>query len=307
MVCGRPQVLAEGDDIDVGGADVVEGALDLGVGFTEAQYQAGLGPRARGMPLGEREHAERLRVTRARIAHAMGQPFDGFQILRVGDETRVEHAGDLLEVAGEVRRQRFHRRVRRACMNRANARGIVRGATIGQVIAIDRSQHHVFQSHQDHRIGHVAWLGMVQPAVGVARADRAEFARARADFAHQHQGGGAAAPAFTDVRALGFDADGVQLVAAHDFAHFLEVLAARHAHAQPRWLAIDITDVAFGIRPNSILDCAHAVGGHVFVAACGYGNRFAVGLGFSFAGWRIASTLEQRQLVGHAVPALGSL
>src|SRR5450759_1114155 len=34
MVCGRPQVLAEGDDIDVGGADVVEGALDLGVGFT---------------------------------------------------------------------------------------------------------------------------------------------------------------------------------------------------------------------------------------------------------------------------------
>ena len=67
----------------------------------------------------------------------MGQPLDGFQILRVGDETRVEHAGDVVEVAGEIRSQRFHRGVRRARMDRADTRGVVRGAAIGQVIAID--------------------------------------------------------------------------------------------------------------------------------------------------------------------------
>jgi hypothetical protein len=45
--------------------------------------------------------------------------------------------------------------------------------------------------------------------------DRAEIARARADVAQDHQRGGAARPAFADVRATCALADGVELVLLH--------------------------------------------------------------------------------------------
>ncbi len=45
--------------------------------------------------------------------------------------------------------------------------------------------------------------------------DRAEIARARADFAQNHERGGAARPAFADVRATCALADSVQLVLLH--------------------------------------------------------------------------------------------
>ncbi len=195
----------------------------------------------------------------------------------------------MLEAAGKIRGQRLDRGLRHARMDRAHAGRVMRGAAVGEVVAVDRGQHHVFEIHQRDRIGDVARFGMIEPALRIAGADRAEPARARAHLAHQHQGRGAAAPAFADVRAFRFGADRVQLVAAHDVTHFLELAATRQPHAQPRRLALDAAHQAVGVRADAVLDRAHAVGGDVFAAALGRGRGFVAGHRISLAGQRLSN------------------
>src|SRR2546422_2339577 len=75
-----------------------------------------------------------------------------------------------------------------------------------------------------HRLRHVVRLLRVDEP-RATRGDGAEAAAARADVSQDHEGGRAIAPAFVDVGAAGFLADGVQL---QPFDH-----AAHHAIAGP--------------------------------------------------------------------------
>src|SRR6185437_10655034 len=86
--------------------------------------------------------------------------------------------------------------------------------------------------------------------------DRAELAGAGAYRTHQHQGRGAAAPAFGDVRAFRFRADGRQLVAADDVADFLVFRARGELNPQPWRLALGIGKPAQLARPDAVLDRA---------------------------------------------------
>ena len=77
------------------------------------------------------------------------------------------------------------------------------------------------QSQLGHRLGDVFGL------IGVERArhaglDVAECASAGAGVTHDHEGGGALAEAFADVRARGFLAHRVQLVLAQDLLDLVE-------------------------------------------------------------------------------------
>ena len=162
-------------------------------------------------------------------------------------------------VAGEIGRERLHRGVGRTQVDGLHAGGVVGGAAVRQVVAIHRGEHHVLQPHQRYRVGHLGRLQRIEPAVRVAGGDRAEPAGARAHRAHQHQRGGAAAPALGDVGALGFGAYGVELVRAHDVGHFLVTRAAGQLHAQPWRLATDVGLMAVRIGLLAALDRTRAL------------------------------------------------
>src|ERR1700737_3620828 len=66
VVGGRPQVLADGQDLDVMGPQVAEDLDDLIELLTEAEHDAGLGIDGRVHPLGALQELERTRVATLR-------------------------------------------------------------------------------------------------------------------------------------------------------------------------------------------------------------------------------------------------
>ena len=121
----RLQVLADGEEIDVGDAQVVHHLGDFGPGFAEADHQAGLGEDRRDPLLHAVEQAQRLVVARAGTDGGI-QPRHGFQVV-------VEHVGpgvgDGLDGAGlaqEVGGQHLDRGARGGGADGADDGGEVR-------------------------------------------------------------------------------------------------------------------------------------------------------------------------------------
>ena len=88
-------------------------------------------------------------------------------------------------------------------------------ATVAQVVAVNTGDDHVFEFERRDGFGQVQWLIRIQwvwPAV----AHVAKRAAAGALVAHDHEGRGALAKAFANVRATGFFTHGVELVLAQD-------------------------------------------------------------------------------------------
>ena len=114
--------------------------------------------------------------------------------------------GVALEVAGQ-----HLERHRRACrLDPADGLGPVRGAAVGEIVAIDAGDHGVLELEPAEHLGDAARLVRVggQRAAG---GDVAEPARPRADVAEDHDRQRAAVPALADVRAARALAHGVQL------------------------------------------------------------------------------------------------
>ena len=79
---------------------------------------------------------------------------------------------------------------------------------------------------------------------GAAGLDRAEVARARADVAQDHHGGGAARPALAEIGALRALADGVELVLIHQPAGGGVAGSGRQLGAEPGRFARGIHQVS---------------------------------------------------------------
>ena len=105
-------------------------------------------------------------------------------------------------------------------------------AAVREIVAIDRRDDGVLQPHRLHRFGDTARLVEIERD-GLAVRDRAVRARARADVAENHEGGGAVVPALADVGAVRVFTDRVELEAAHDVAQPEIVFRSRRAHFQP--------------------------------------------------------------------------
>src|SRR3546814_2517105 len=90
------------------------------------------------------------------------------------------------------------------CSSDLYAGGIMPRSAIGEVIAVDRRKYDVLEPHQLDGLGDIFGFERIEPAMRVARADRAELAGARTHRAHQHERRRAPPPAFGDVRTLGF-------------------------------------------------------------------------------------------------------
>ena len=103
-------------------------------------------------------------------------------------------------------------------------------AAVGDVVAVDRRDHHVLQLHLGRDVRQAQRLERIRWAVGPAAVHVAVAARARARVAEDLEGRGAAAPALADVRAARLLADGVEALAVDEL---LDVVVARIRARRP--------------------------------------------------------------------------
>ena len=115
----------------------------------------------------------------------------------------------LLLDAEEVRRQHLDRRLRQLRPQRADRCGVVPGAAVGEVVAVDRRDDDVLEAHLRRRLGEAQRLERID-RVGRGRVHVAVAARAAAVLAEDLERRGTAAPALGDVRAARLLADRVQ-------------------------------------------------------------------------------------------------
>ena len=197
----------------------------------------------------------------------MREPAHGLKVLRKHIRTGLHHGVHVARDALKVRRQCLHCRARTALLDRAYALRVMRGAAVSQIIAVDRSQHHVLEPQQRDALGQVGRLVGIKPAARVAGVDRAEAAGARAYGAHQHDRGGAGVPALADVRALGLLAHGRESVLAHRAAHELVAVPGRKRRAQPARLTQQCVAIDTAVRFDAVLDRAETLRGSILLAA----------------------------------------
>ena len=202
MFARRLQILADGEEIDAGGAQIVHDLHDLVAAFAEADHQAGFGEALRIQFLGAFEQAQAGIVARAG-PHLEIEPRHGFEI-----------------VVEDVRR-RLHQMLERArpCAGspasgfRSSCRGLearmalmVRRKWSAPPSARSSRSTEVMTTWRrpslSTALGHVLRFGRVQ-RFRHARPDVAEGTGPRAGVAHDHHGGVPVGPAFADIRTAG--------------------------------------------------------------------------------------------------------
>ena len=161
------------------------------------------------------------------------EPRHGFQVVVIdigpGGHDRLHRNRHF---ASEIGSENFNRRVRRHITQCADDLDELACPAIGQIIAIDRSDDNVFQTHFRGRFGNMARFAAVHRARH-AGLDVAERTGAGADIAQDHHGGVLFGPAFADIGARRFFADRVELQIAHQLPRFAIALAGRRFDPNP--------------------------------------------------------------------------
>ena len=116
----------------------------------------------------------------------------------------------------------------------ANAVGKMLGATITQIITVDRGDHHILQAHISNRGRQVDWLFGIQ-RIRTAVANVTERAATCTDVAHDHKGCGTAAETLSQIRTTGFLANGMQLMLTQFLLNLIDLRSRWNAHADPVW------------------------------------------------------------------------
>ena len=205
--------------------------------FAQPEHHARLGrtsacrAAARGI-LRMPQHVERARVIPAR-PHAAIKTRHRFDIVVVDIDRRRARRSRRSRTRPGSPAPALRRATRRSDrFDRARGGGKMRGAAVGQIVAIDRRHHDVLQAQPRDRLRDPARLVGIERAHLAVR-DRAVRAIARAYVAHQHEGGGAMRKAFADIRAARLLADRMQLQLAEN--RFGAKIFGRHrrAHFDP--------------------------------------------------------------------------
>src|SRR4051812_19696244 len=282
----RPQVLADGEDLDVVLAQDAERLDEL------------------LLRLAEPDHEARLRRDRV-AAQLLGVAQDtaGAQELRPAPCERIEARDDLDVVvedvgplgddlcerhllAAEVGREHLDLAARRLAADLADDADERAGAVVGQVVAVDARDHRVAEPHPRDRPRDAGRLERVVPR-RLAGLDVAEAAPARARVAEDHERRRPAVPAVADVRAGRLLADGVEVLVADEPVELAVARAARRAGLEPRGLAVaqrqdvgpeDLQDVhpaRVGPGAGLVLARGRGVGAHAFGIYRGYNPSHA--------------------------------
>jgi hypothetical protein len=226
---GGLEVLADGEDVDAVGGDVAEGLLDFVGFFAEAEHDAGLGGEIAGFGVAEDGAGA---VVAGLDADGFLEAFDGLEVvvknIGLGVEDEVEEVGLAFPVGGED----FDGGGGHAVADGADGGGPDGGTAVLEFIAGDGGDDTVAEVHLGDGFGDAGGFSEVVFG-GAAGLDGAEITGAGADVTQNHEGGGAAGPAFAEVGALGALANGVELVFVDEFADGVVTGAGREFGAEP--------------------------------------------------------------------------
>ena len=214
----RPQVLANGQDVDLGLAQHAHGLNHLVPALAEAEHEPGLGghwmtdldrdPAAGGedahAPVPPGSPTDRALEARHRLDVVV-------QDFRLG----LDHHPDIVRPAVQVGDEDLDARTGAGQADLTHGVGNDSGSTVWQVVAGDHGYDRMPEAHPQRRFGYST--GFVEIGLRWASGgDGAESAVPGADAAQDHERGGAHRPAPPLVRAAGLLADGVQRLVAHE-------------------------------------------------------------------------------------------
>ncbi len=124
------------------------------------------------------QEPERLVVVGLAAAHLPVQAAHGLDVVVEDLGARADHGAQrLLFDAEEVRRQHLDRRVRQLRLDRADRRGVVRGALVGDVVAVDGRHDDVLQLHLRRGLRDAAAARAGRPGRTACRSGRSSSGR----------------------------------------------------------------------------------------------------------------------------------
>jgi len=219
--CAGRQVLTNGQHLNAMGTHIAHDLQNFFVGLTQADHDAALCGHIREQVL------ELFQQVEAELVVAAGACFfieAGRRLQIVVHHIRwssFQNFKRAVVAAPEVGHQYFDLRGGREFADAANAIYKVLSATIAQVVAVNAGDDDVFELEIGDGLGQFDRLVSIQ-RVRAAVADIAKRAAPGALVAHDHEGGGALAKAFTDVGATGFFAHRHQFVLAQHVLDFVK-------------------------------------------------------------------------------------
>ena len=225
------QVLSQRQDVNADRCQIAHGFAHFIERFTQAQHDAALGQHQPVHALGILQRRKRPFIAVLRL-DALEQPRHCFHIVIEDFWLGIHHHFQRELVAFEIGDEHFDGAARLQLADAADDHGEDRRAAIGSFVSIDAGDDDMLQAHGADAFGDAVGLAPVERA-GTPGLDITEAAAARAGVAHHQESGGALAPAFAQVGALRFFADGVQSLAAHEVAHALVIFSTGRANANP--------------------------------------------------------------------------
>jgi hypothetical protein len=136
-------------------------------------------------------------------------------------------------VAAEIGDQQFDGGLRCRPANGLDARHELGGSAVGQVVPVDRSDHHMAQGQPCHGGAEPLRFRRVEGADAAVEINVAVRAGAGAARAHDQEGRCAAGEALADVGTAGLLADGVELQVQQQICHRPDALPLGSFHTQP--------------------------------------------------------------------------
>ncbi|ODR96369.1 hypothetical protein AUC69_14435 [Methyloceanibacter superfactus] len=147
MLAGRLEILADGEEIDAGGSEIVHQRRDLVRRLAQTHHDAGLGEDARIAPLGVLQQRQRMGIVGSRP----DAPVKRRHRLHIV----IEHVGlrrdDDFQCAGfsqEVGGEHLDRRAGGPCPDGCDRLGEMRGAAVLEIVAVDRGDDNMIEGER---------------------------------------------------------------------------------------------------------------------------------------------------------------
>lgn len=211
VVRGRLKVLAEREKVDMSGAKITHGLHEFLFSFTEAEHDGRLGVDSRVEFLDGFEDTKGLVVSGAGIPYPGGKGASGFDVVVEDVGMGMDNGAKSVKIVLEVGNEDFDEDMGVFVADGPDSLGEVLRPAVGEVITVDGGEDDVVEVKLLESVGDVMRFEGVDKAFGIAGFDVAEAAATGTGVPEKHDGGGAAAPAFVEVGAVGFFANGVEV------------------------------------------------------------------------------------------------
>ena len=160
MLAGRLKILADGEEIDVGAAQIIHELQNLLALFAQSNHDTGLSEHCRIAFLDLLQQPKRMKVPGSR-ANLEVEPWNSFQVVVEDVWFRGDDGLESGLLAQKIRGEDLNGRGRRFIADGLNDVDEVLRPAVGKVITVDRSYNDVFEAELGNCKGNVGgFLGV---------------------------------------------------------------------------------------------------------------------------------------------------